>query len=112
MAKSGKYLYWNTGEGANATGEAVAIPAESFRGTDCGSGVLDLFFEPLSGTQANRMKVTLSVADGKQIAVAKAIANAVATMNAGVLVLADDDNSVYLHSDITAVSDSSDVDAA
>ncbi len=58
------------------------------------------------------MKVTLSVADGKQIAVAKAIAETIATMNAGILTLADDDNSVYLHSDITAVSDSSDTDAA
>tara|TARA_R110000824_G_scaffold175657_3_gene354375 strand:+ start:632 stop:970 length:339 start_codon:yes stop_codon:yes gene_type:complete len=112
MAKSGKYVYWNTGEGANATAEAVAVPAESFRGFDPGSGVLDVFFEPLSDTQANRMKVTLSVADGKQIAVAKAICEALASANAGIITLADDDNGVYLHGDITAVGDSSDVNAA
>ena len=112
MATSGKYVYWNTGEGADATAEAVAIPVESFRGFDCGSGTLAVYFEPLSDTQANRMLVTLSVADGSQIEVAKAICNAFASANAGIITLADDDNSVYLHSAITAVADGSDVNAA
>tara|TARA_R100000458_G_C8172291_1_gene172299 strand:+ start:38 stop:376 length:339 start_codon:yes stop_codon:yes gene_type:complete len=112
MANSGKYIYWNTGEGADATTEASAIPVESFRGFDAGSNTLAVYFEPLSGTQANRMLVNLTVADGKQIEVAKAICNAMATMNAGILTLADDDNSVYLHSAITAVGDSATIDAA
>jgi len=112
MATSGKYVYWNTGEGANLTGEAVAIPAESFRGFDCGSNTLAVYFEPLSDSSGNRMLVNFTVADGKQIEVAKAICNAMATMNAGILTLADEDNGVYLHSAITAVGDSATVNAA
>tara|TARA_X000001382_G_C3140875_1_gene169521 strand:- start:177 stop:515 length:339 start_codon:yes stop_codon:yes gene_type:complete len=112
MATSGKYIYWNEGTGADASGDASAIPVESFRGFDVGTDTLAVYFDPLSGTQINRMLVNLTVADGKQIEVAKAICNAMATMNAGILTLADDDNSVYLHSAITAVGDSASIDAA
>tara|TARA_R110000823_G_scaffold214268_5_gene344132 strand:- start:1941 stop:2279 length:339 start_codon:yes stop_codon:yes gene_type:complete len=111
MATSGKYVYWNTGEGANATGEAVAVPVESFRGFDCQSGKLLCYFEPLSDTQANRMLVTVTVTNGKQIEVAKAICQAFASANAGVIVIADEDQKVFLHADITGVADNSAVDA-
>ena len=104
---SGKYLYFNEGGGADATTEAVCIPAEALRGMDPGSNVLTIYYDPIStdaGDDTTNGKSILTVADGSQIEVAIAIAEAVATMNAGILTIYDGDNSLALHSAITGVA--------
>lgn len=102
---SGKYIYFNTGAGANATTEALCFTAESFRGMDSGSDLVGVYFDPITvTTAANHAKVQITVADGKQAGVMIAIAEAIATMNAGILTIFDGDNDLALHSDITAIA--------
>ena len=105
MAKSGKYLYFNSGGGADATTEALVFNAESFRGMDTGSSIVRMYFDPVTvTTEANRALVDLTVADGKQGDVMVAISEAIASMNAGILTIFDGDNDESLHSDITAIA--------
>ena len=106
-----RYAYFDSGEGADATGDAFCLPVSSFRSINCAADDVILYFEPLSDTVANSAKIILSVADGKQIEVAKAIAKAFATSTERVIVVADDDTGEYLHSDITACEDASFIDA-
>tara|TARA_R110000737_G_scaffold325240_1_gene338532 strand:- start:335 stop:667 length:333 start_codon:yes stop_codon:yes gene_type:complete len=104
---SGKYLYFNEGGGADLSTEAVCIPAESLRGMDPGSDVLTIYYDPIStdaATVTTDGKSVLVVADGSQIEVAIAIAEAIATMNAGILTIYDGDNGLALHSAITGVA--------
>ena len=106
-----RYAYFDTGEGGDATGETFCLPVSRFRSINCAADDVILYFEPLSDTVANSAKIILSVADGKQIEVAKAIANAFATSSERIIVVADDDTGEYLHSDITACEDSAAIDA-
>ena len=102
---SGKYIYFNSGGGADATTEALCFTAESFRGMDTGSSLVSIYFEPITDrTEANHAKVQITVADGSQGEVMIAIAEAIATMNAGILTIFDGDNSLALHSKSTAIA--------
>ena len=93
---------------ANAADDAVAYPVGNFRGIDTAAGKLNLYFTPLAITDVAATDVTdkviLSVgADEK--AAAKAVVNAICDAYGDkFLVIADDENSVYLTgSGITAV---------
>tara|TARA_Y100000004_G_C8935194_1_gene421741 strand:+ start:1568 stop:1894 length:327 start_codon:yes stop_codon:yes gene_type:complete len=93
---------------ANAANDAVAYPVGNFRGIDTAAGKLNLYFSPLAITDVATGdvadKVVLSVgADEK--AAAKVVVDAICDAYGDkFLVLADDENSVYLTgSGITAV---------
>ena len=57
-----KYLYFATGSGANASGEASYYPVTSFLGFDPASSVaLDLYFQSLHGEQAyDKIRLTIA----------------------------------------------------
>ena len=101
-----KYFYVNTAtDAADATLEERIFPVDSMVMTDAGDGKLDLVFSGglLDNTGANSI-IRLDVANAKRRGVLEAI---VKEINKGggddFIVLADDQNSVYFHSDITAV---------
>ena len=103
-----KYFYVNTAtDDANATLEERIFPVDSMIMTDSTDGKLDLVFSggllKGGGTGVNTL-VKLDVANAKRRGVLEAI---VKEVNKGggddFIVLADDENSVYFHSDITAV---------
>ena len=106
-----KFLYFAQGDGANATSEAVMYPVSAFRGADVASGSILLFFN--SAETSNQTAdddedlITLTITDGDQKAVLKAIAEKMAGGN-GVhqvpfIVVADEDNGIYCHPSITQV---------
>ena len=106
-----KFLYFAQGDGANATSEAVMYPVSAFRGADVASASVLLFFTPAEITDVATSDavdtITLTITDGDQKAVLKAIAEKIAGGN-GVhqtpfVVVADEDNGVFCHSSITAV---------
>ena len=103
-----KYFYVNTAtDDANATLEERIFPVDSMIMTDSTDGKLDLVFSggllKNGGTGVNTL-VKLDVANAKRRGVLEALVNEI---NKGggddFIVLADDENSVYFHSDITAV---------
>ena len=107
-----KYLYFAQGDGANATSEAVVYPSSSFRGADVASGKVVLYFKPLAigdavATGDVNDKVELTITDGTQKEVLKLImeniAGATGPLQAPFIVIADEDNSVFVHSGITQV---------
>ena len=104
------YLYFAQGDGANATTEAVMYPVSAFRGADVASASVVLYFKPAAigdavATSDVNDKITLTITDGDQKAVLKAVAEKMAGSNiqAPFIVVADEDNSVFCHSSITAV---------
>ena len=105
-----KYLYFAQGDGANATSEAVMYPVSSIRGADVAASAIQLWFTAAEAsdidTGDDNDLVTLTVTDGKQKEVLKAIAEAMAaqgSMKEPFVVIADEDNSVFIHSAITVV---------
>ena len=105
-----KFLYFAQGDGANATSEAVMYPVSAFRGADVASGKVVLFFTPAEITDVATGdvadKIELTITDGDQKAVLKACAElfgAVGSMKESFVVVADEDNSVFVHSSITQV---------
>ena len=106
------YLYFGQGDGANATSEAVVYPASSFRGADVASAAIALYFKPLKIGDAVAAgdvndAVVLTITDGTQKAVIKVImehiAGATGVHQVPFVVIADEDNGVFVHSGITAV---------
>ena len=105
-----KYLYFAQGDGANATSEAVMYPVSAFRWADVASSAIQLWFTAAEAsdidTGDDNDLVTLTVTDGKQKEVLKAIAEAMAaqgSMKEPFVVIADEDNGVFIHSAITVV---------
>tara|TARA_A100001515_G_scaffold60097_1_gene47394 strand:+ start:132 stop:479 length:348 start_codon:yes stop_codon:yes gene_type:complete len=107
-----KYLYFGQGDGANATSEAVVYPVSSFRGADVASSAIKLYFKPMAigdavATGDVNDAVVLTITDGTQKAVLKVImehiAGATGPLQVPFVVIADEDNSVFVHSGITAV---------
>ena len=102
-----KYFYVNTAtDAADATLEERIFPVDSMVMTDSTDGKLDLIMGGGlldANTGANSI-IRLDVANAKRRGVLEAI---VTEINKGggddFIVLADDQNSVYFHSDITAV---------
>jgi len=103
------YLYFAQGDGANATSEAVMYPVSAFRGADVASSTVQLWFTGAeSSTQTaedNEDLIALTITDGDQKAVLKTIAEKMAGshMQPPFIVVADEDNSIFCHSSITAV---------
>ena len=106
-----KYLYFAQGDGANATSEAVMYPRSAFRGADVAADTVNLFFTSAeTSTQTaddDEDLIALTITDGKQKEVLKAIAEhmagAAGPLQVPFIVIADEDNSVYCHSSITQV---------
>jgi hypothetical protein len=103
-----KFLYFAQGDGANATSEAVLYPVSAFRGADVASASVVLYFKPAAigdavATSDVNDKIVLTITDGDQKAVLKAIAEAMqgANLRQPFTVIADEDNSVFVHSSIT-----------
>jgi len=105
-----KFLYFAQGDGANATSEAVMYPSSAFRGADVAASKVVLYFKPSAigdavATGDVNDKIELTITDGDQKAVLKAIAElvgATGSMKESFVVVADEDNSVFVHSSITA----------
>tara|TARA_R110002167_G_scaffold137330_1_gene324279 strand:+ start:119 stop:466 length:348 start_codon:yes stop_codon:yes gene_type:complete len=106
------YLYFAQGDGANATSEAVVYPRSSFRGADVASSAITLYFKPMAIGDAVAASdvndaVVLTITDGTQKAVLKvimeAIAGAAGPLQVPFMVIADEDNGIFVHSGITAV---------
>jgi hypothetical protein len=107
-----KYLYFAQGDGANATSEAVVYPVSAFRGADVGSNAIKLYFKPMAigdavATGDANDAILLTITDGTQKAVLKLImeniAGATGALQVPFVVIADEDNGVFVHSGITAV---------
>ena len=103
-----KYLYFAQGDGANLTSEAVMYPVSAFRGADVLASGIQLWFnaaETSIGTaNDDEDLVTLTITDGDQKAVLKRIAEAMAatgSMKEPFVVIADEDNGIFIHSSIT-----------
>ena len=103
-----KYLYFmeQTDGDFSGTGDAVAYPASSFQGFDTpGNTTLDLYFDGMFSSDGggDNDKVTLTVTQNKHKELMNKI---VREINSGggdnFIVVADDSNSIYLDSDITA----------
>jgi len=103
-----KYFYVNTAtDDANATLEERIFPVDSMIMTDSTDGKLDLVFSGgllKNGGNGVNTLVKLDVANAKRRGVLEALVHEI---NKGggddFIVLADDENEVYFHSDITAV---------
>ena len=104
-----KYLYFAQGDGANATSEAVMYPVSAFRGADVLASGIQLWFTGAESSnqtaEDNEDLVTLTITDGDQKAVLKALAEIMAgsALGSPFVVVADEDNSIFCHSSITAV---------
>tara|TARA_R110002020_G_scaffold473880_1_gene703842 strand:+ start:576 stop:920 length:345 start_codon:yes stop_codon:yes gene_type:complete len=106
-----KYLYFAQGDGANATSEAVMYPVSAFRGADVASSAIQLWFTGAESSnqtaEDNEDLVTLTITDGDQKAVLKSLAEKMAgatgPLQVPFIVVADEDNSIFCHSSITAV---------
>lgn len=102
---SNKFLYFATGDGADATGEAAFYPVSAFRGADPASATtVTLFFTPqeISTVAAadDVDTVVLTVASGSIVTVLEALANEIAFGNSTVIKV-DADNSVFFNSNVT-----------
>ena len=69
-----KFLYFATGDGANATGEAVLMPLSSFKGADpVDATSLLLFFEPqqitdvATGDTVDQIDLTITSGTHKKV---------------------------------------------
>ena len=94
------YLYFAEGNGSNATGEACTYPASSFIGLDPISNTTTrLSFTSRNNAGAGDDDVLLTHTTGKHKEVAELIASILApspVTRSKFIVVADQDNSVYL----------------
>ena len=98
-----KFLYFSSG-----ADNTHCYPVSSLAKIDNGSSTrLDLFFHPgAAGADGGQDQIKLTIADGKEKVI---IQDLVAAINAHpngdpFVVVADDENSVYVNSNITAVA--------
>jgi len=94
-----KLLYFNTG-----TEDSLAVPASNLYMIDGANDAVVLYFTPKGANGSLLSSVSLTCADGASDALVLAIAQAIAGGRQDeVVVIADDANSVYVDSAITAV---------
>jgi hypothetical protein len=95
-----KYLYFETdGDGS----DGVCIPASSVVGIDCAANTaIIVYFADLGGANSNDGKVTLTVTANKTKEAAEDIAKAIYQGAETFVTIADDQNSEYVSSHITA----------
>ena len=108
MAKS-KMLYFASGGGADAAADNIVIPAGDLLSINATAATTcNVYFRNpriLEGTDADSTKnyVELTYATGNYKTVVTSIVSKIADpYGAALLVIADDDNSVYVDSNITA----------
>ena len=98
-----KILYFSAG--ADTT---YAYPLSSLVNIQSGSSTrLDLFFHPgaVGGGTDGKDQIKLTIADGSEKTVVAAISKAIADpYSDAMVVIADDENGVYVNSNVTAVA--------
>ena len=91
-----KILYFQTG-----ADDATAFPADRIYAIDAGSAAVEIYFTG-TGTGTLLSSVGLTVTAGQEENVIKAIVRLIGTSRDSLVVIADDENSTYAHSGITA----------
>lgn len=92
----GKMLYFQTG-----ADDAVVIPGENVLAIDVATTSVVVYAN--AGAHANvSLSAAVTVTAGEEEKVAKAIAQELLNGASGLITVADDDNSEYLHAGITA----------
>ena len=104
MAK--KFLYFTTGDGANATGEAACYEVSAFRGFDpIDATSLGMYFTMAANSNTDddddHDLVDLTIKSNTHKAVMKDLANKMANHRGAFIVVCDADNSEFTHSNIT-----------
>ena len=105
-----KMLYFQTGDGVNdGADEGYAAPAKNFRGFRfiADTDAIEMQFDSMLGTGADIAavdKVVLNITAAKQKQVIAGITQLINSgpHSDGMLTIADDENSVYAHADITS----------
>ena len=96
------YLYFAQNEGANAAGDCMVYPASSFMGIDSASTTsLNISMKTRSGNLTNDSIGFTGLTAGKFKSVCEALAIIMNSQNAGLVVVADEDNTVY-HKELTS----------
>ena len=103
-----KLLYFATGDGANASGEAYIAPISRLRGIHpASSTTLDLIFDSTYGNRDSADYfdyVRLTISSNKHKTVIEGINNGIATKHNNLIVICDSDNSSFINSSITDCS--------
>ena len=90
------YLYFAQNEGADAAADCMTYPASGFRGIDSASTTsLNISFQSRSGNAANDSVGFTGLTAGKFKSVCEALATIMNSQNAGLVIVADEDNTVY-----------------
>ena len=104
-----KILYFNTGGGENAAGESAAYPVSSLRGFYCRDATsISIYFLRIvnccsSNSESDvRDVVTLTITSGKHQEVIRDITNLINDSKQSFIMLANQDDSVYAVSNVTA----------
>jgi len=105
-----KMLYFQTGDGVNdGADEGYAAPVKNFRGFRfiADTDAIEMQFDSMLGTGADIAavdKVVLNITAAKQKQVIAGITQLIngGPHSDGMLTIADDENSVYAHADITS----------
>tara|TARA_R100001510_G_C7483012_1_gene94173 strand:- start:50 stop:418 length:369 start_codon:yes stop_codon:yes gene_type:complete len=106
-----KFLYFASGGGADAAADNMVVPADNVIGINAtAANTCNLYFKNpriLEGTDGDSTKnyVELTYTSGKYKEVCEAITGAIGSasaINAPMIVVADDDNSVYVSSHISS----------
>ena len=89
------YLYFAENEGGDAAGDSAVYPASTFTGIDPISATTTrISFKALAGTVADD-DILLTHVTGKYKEVCEALADALSDTSGGLVVFADEDNTVY-----------------
>ena len=91
------YLYFAENLDANAAGDSVMYPAANFTGIDPISATTTrISFKALTGNAADD-DILLTHVSGKYKEVCEALALALSSQDAGLVVFADEDNGIYFN---------------
>ena len=113
-----KFLYFgSTADDAGATEEIIMVPVENVSHWEvAGTAALDVFFKVNVGQEAvdmdagtadfNKVRLVVTAGAGNMKSVLQSIAGAInATHSDGLIVIADDENSVYCNPLITSINE-------
>ena len=121
-----KFLYFgSTADDTGSTEEIIMVPVENVSHWEvAGTAALDVFFKSSVGQETNtgdadvhvdhsKVRLVVTAGAGNMKSVLQSIAGAInATHSDGLIVIADDENSVYCNPLITAVNTIAVVDAS
>ncbi len=95
-----RYLFFL--EGTSDESDAICIPASQIVGFDIdNAATIEVYFNDLGSADTNDGLIVLNVTSGKTKEVANAIVQAMNHSTDPFIVIADDLNSEYIHSDLT-----------